>query len=38
MYWYNPMETYHYKWGKWTHEPVKDSLINAYNKHIESLK
>ncbi len=38
MYWYNPMETYHYKWGYWTHEAVKDSLINAYNKHIESLK
>ena len=38
MYWYNPMETYHYKWGYWTHVPVKDSLINAYNKHIESLK
>lgn len=38
MYWYNPMETYHRQWGKWTFEPVKDSLIKAYNEHIITLK
>ena len=38
MYWYNPMEPYHRKWGVWTFEPVKDSLIKAYNEHITSLQ
>lgn len=38
IYWYNPMANYHFKWGHWTFVPVKDSLIKAYNEHVESLK
>ena len=38
VYWYNPMETYHREWGKWTYTAVKDSLIKAYNEHITNLQ
>ena len=38
VYWYNPMETYHREWGKWTYTAVKDSLIKAYNEHITTLQ
>ena len=37
IYWYNPMEWGDRSAGRWTYPAVKDSLIKAYNQHINNL-
>ena len=37
IYWYNPMEWGDRSSGRWTYPVVKDSLIKAYNEHINNL-
>ena len=36
IYWYNPMEWGDRSTGRWTYPAVKDSLIKAYNQHINN--